>query len=144
MKPTTECAPSSCADPILRITADCPFVDPPLVGRVLAKYQEGGWDHVSSATGATAFKMDGLKFPDGLDVECFGFGVFAQAHAEATVKSDREQGDAGSPGEFLYWDIRAELGWPKVIDAELTAEYGTRDLRDTQFYIAPHDVSADP
>jgi spore coat polysaccharide biosynthesis protein SpsF (cytidylyltransferase family) len=78
------------ADPILRITADCPFVDPELVGRVLADYQLGGADHVSSATGATAFKQGGFKFPDGLDVECFGFAALAKAWGAATAKSDRE------------------------------------------------------
>ena len=31
-----------------------------------------------------------MKFPDGLDVECFGFGVLARAHREATTQSDRE------------------------------------------------------
>ncbi len=78
------------ADPVLRITADCPFVDPELVGRVLAEYQRGGADHVSAATGATAFKQGGAKFPDGLDVECFGFQALARAHREATAQSDRE------------------------------------------------------
>ncbi len=78
------------ADPILRITGDCPFVDPGVVGQVLARYEDGGFDHVSSATGATAFKMDGLKFPDGLDVECFGFAALARAQLEATARSDRE------------------------------------------------------
>lgn len=78
------------ADPILRITADCPFVDPTVVAEVLAQYRAGAGQHVSSATGATAFKMDGLKFPDGLDVECFGFASLERAHREATAPSDRE------------------------------------------------------
>lgn len=54
----------------------------------------------------------------------------------ATVKSEREQGDAGAPDELLHWDIRAGKGWPKTIDAELTAEHGTTTLRGTQFYVA--------
>jgi len=78
------------ADPIIRITADCPFVDPALVGKVLAKYQGGGFDYVSSATGSAAFKDGGWKFPDGLDVEVFGFTAFERAHREATAQSDRE------------------------------------------------------
>lgn len=52
----------------------------------------------------------------------------------ATVKSHNEQGDTGSPGELLHWDIRAGKGWPKSIDAELTAEHATGALGDTQFY----------
>ncbi len=78
------------ADPVLRITADCPFVDAELVGRVLAEFQRGGYDHLSAATGATAFAQEGHKFPDGLDVECFSFAALARAHREASAQSDRE------------------------------------------------------
>jgi spore coat polysaccharide biosynthesis protein SpsF (cytidylyltransferase family) len=78
------------ADPILRITADCPFVDPELVGRVLATYHGGGYDYVAAATGGAAFRSDGNKFPDGLDVECFSLAALRRAHEETKVRSDRE------------------------------------------------------
>lgn len=78
------------ADPILRVTADCPFVDPELVGRVVALYRSGSYDHVGVATGAVAFRHDGPRFPDGLDVECFDRGALQRAHREATERSDRE------------------------------------------------------
>ena len=78
------------ADPVLRITADCPFADPAVIGAVLTKYAAGGYDYVAAATGSVAFYTDGPKFPDGLDVECFSFAVLARAHAEARVRSDRE------------------------------------------------------
>ncbi len=78
------------ADPIVRITADCPFVDPELVGRVLALYRQGGYDYTAAATGCVAFYDQGFKYPDGLDNECFSFAALAQAHREATARSDRE------------------------------------------------------
>src|ERR1041385_6532210 len=78
------------ADPILRITADCPFVDPELVGRVLALYQTGNYDYTAAATGCVAFYDAGNKYPDGLDVECCSFDALDRAHREATVRSDRE------------------------------------------------------
>jgi len=78
------------ADPVLRVTADCPFVDPELVGRVLALFQRGGYDYTAAATGGVAFYDTRPKFPDGLDVECFSFAALARAHREATVRSDRE------------------------------------------------------
>ncbi|MCU1279438.1 MAG: spore coat protein [bacterium] len=78
------------ADPILRVTADCPFVDPELVGRVLELFGRGDYDHVGVATGAVAFGHGGAHFPDGLDVECFSLAAFTRAHTEATERSDRE------------------------------------------------------
>jgi spore coat polysaccharide biosynthesis protein SpsF (cytidylyltransferase family) len=78
------------ADPVLRITADCPFVDPEVVGRVLARFREGGCDYVAAATGGAAFHHNGPKYPDGLDVECFSLAALRRAHAEATARSDRE------------------------------------------------------
>jgi spore coat polysaccharide biosynthesis protein SpsF len=78
------------ADPVLRITADCPFVDPELVGRVLALYQSGGYDYTAAATGCVAFYDAQPRFPDGLDVECFSRAALAIAHRDATVRSDRE------------------------------------------------------
>lgn len=77
-------------DPLLRITGDCPFVDPDLVGRLIELYGGGGYDHVAVATGAGALYLAGGRFPDGLDAECFGFSALARAWSEATEMSDRE------------------------------------------------------
>ena len=77
-------------DPLLRITGDCPFVDPDLVGRLIERYGAGGYDHVAVATGAGALYLAGGRYPDGLDAECFGFSTLERAWREATEKSDRE------------------------------------------------------
>ena len=77
-------------DPILRITADCPFVDPELVGDLLAMYQAGEYDHVGIATGAVAFNYAGARYPDGLDAECIRFAALERAQREARESSDRE------------------------------------------------------
>jgi spore coat polysaccharide biosynthesis protein SpsF len=77
-------------DPVLRITADCPFVDPELVGKLLAMYERGQYDHIGVATGAVAFHDKGAHFPDGLDAECIRLEALARAHREATETSDRE------------------------------------------------------
>ena len=78
------------ADPVMRITGDCPFVDPVVIGRVLELYQSGQYDHVGVATGAGAVFMDGGRFPDGLDTECTRFAALERAWHEATEPSDRE------------------------------------------------------
>jgi spore coat polysaccharide biosynthesis protein SpsF len=49
------------ADHVVRITADCPFTDPAIVGDVLALHEEAGGDYTSNIHPRT--------FPKGLDVE---------------------------------------------------------------------------
>jgi spore coat polysaccharide biosynthesis protein SpsF (cytidylyltransferase family) len=77
-------------DPLVRITGDCPFVDPELVGRLLRFQWEGGYDHAGIATGAGAIFLTEGRFPDGLDAECLRFSALERAWREAEDKRDRE------------------------------------------------------
>ena len=77
-------------DPLVRITGDCPFVDPDLVSSLVGLYQTARYDHVGVATGAGALYLKGGKFPDGLDAECFSFKALEQAWRAATDPLDRE------------------------------------------------------
>lgn len=77
-------------DPLLRITGDCPFVDPGLIVKLLQLFGAGQYDHVGIATGAGAIYLDGCRFPDGLDAECFSFIALEKAWHEAKKQSDRE------------------------------------------------------
>lgn len=65
---------------VVRITSDCPLVDPELVDKAIEKFGEGGFDHVS---------VD-ASFPDGLDAEVFSFDALKKAHQEASLASERE------------------------------------------------------
>jgi len=78
------------ADPLLRITADCPLVDPELVDRLVRMYQQGDWDYVAVAAGTDAQQLPNGRYPDGLDAECLSFAVLKQAWQEATDPLDRE------------------------------------------------------
>lgn len=69
-------------DIIVRITADCPLVDPALVDRVVETLQHEGADYVSNTAPPT--------FPDGLDVEAFTIAALSQAWRDATTAFDRE------------------------------------------------------
>ena len=78
------------ADTVVRITSDCPLIDPALIDRVIAAYEEGGCDYVSNMLPPT--------WPYGMAVEVFGAAALAQAHAEATQAAEREH-----VTPFLYW-----------------------------------------
>ncbi len=70
------------ADVVVRITSDCPLIDPALIDQVIAAYQEGGSDCVSNMLPPT--------WPYGMAVEVFSAAALAQAHAEATQAAERE------------------------------------------------------
>jgi spore coat polysaccharide biosynthesis protein SpsF len=65
---------------IVRLTGDCPLVDPALIDRVVEFFRHGGFDLAATAD----------TFPDGVDVEAMRYDVLEQAWADATKASDRE------------------------------------------------------
>lgn len=77
-------------DPVVRITADCPLVDPALIQELIELYQSGKYDHVGVATGAGAERLQEGRFPDGLDGECFSFAALDRTWRQATDPRDRE------------------------------------------------------
>lgn len=78
------------ATDVLRITADCPLVDPGLIDRLYAFYKLGSYDHAGVATGAGVDSSNVFRFPDGLDSEWFNFQALEKANASATNMLDRE------------------------------------------------------
>ena len=70
------------ADPIIRITGDCPLVDPYLLDKMVEFYLENNYDYVSNTIIPT--------YPDGLDIEVFSFDALSKAFTEAKLKSERE------------------------------------------------------
>jgi len=77
-------------DPIIRITGDCPFVDPEIISKLINMYKTGCYDHVGVATGAGAIFLEGGRYPDGMDAECFSLSALEKAWKEATDHQDRE------------------------------------------------------
>lgn len=69
---------------IVRVTPDCPLLDPGVAGRVLARFLEvrGTLDYVSNTQPPT--------FPDGLDTEVVTFAALERAWREARLASERE------------------------------------------------------
>jgi spore coat polysaccharide biosynthesis protein SpsF len=67
---------------IVRITADCPLVDPGIIDSMLALHQSTGADYTSNEVPPT--------FPVGFDVEVVKTSVLKKVDALATLKSHRE------------------------------------------------------
>lgn len=76
------CAEKFHADPIIRITGDCPLVDPYLIDEMISFYHSHEYDYVSNTLNPT--------YPDGLDVEIFSFKTLQRIEKITTKKSDRE------------------------------------------------------
>ena len=77
-----EAAKANGADTVVRITADCPLIDPAVVDNVVARFQTGDCDYASNVLRCT--------YPEGLDTEVFAFSVLERAWHEAQKPSERE------------------------------------------------------
>ncbi len=75
-------AKASRADVVLRITADCPLLDPAVAGRVLRALLEKKAAYANNVCPPT--------FPDGLDVEAFRFSALEEAWRKARRPVERE------------------------------------------------------
>lgn len=60
---------------IVRLTSDCPMIDPDVTDEVVRKYKSGNCDYVSNC--------DIRSYPDGLDTEVFTFAALKSAHDNA-------------------------------------------------------------
>jgi spore coat polysaccharide biosynthesis protein SpsF len=67
-------------DAVVRITADCPVIDPTIVDEVVKEFLAGGYEY---------YGLSG-EFPDGLDCTVFAFSALERAWREAKLPSERE------------------------------------------------------
>ena len=143
-------------DPLIRITADCPLVDPVLLGALIELYESGAYDHVGVATGAGALFLGGGRYPDGLDAECFSTAALERAWREARSRADREHvtpyiwrhkdrfrcGQLTSPRDYsnLRWTVDTEADFTLIarIYEALSHTNGAFTMEDVLRYLAAH------
>ena len=77
-----QCAKKFNLDNIVRITSDCPLIDPEIVDKVIRKYEIEKFDYVTNTLIRT--------FPIGLDTEIFSFDVLEKTWKNAILPSERE------------------------------------------------------
>ncbi|NLB88285.1 MAG: acylneuraminate cytidylyltransferase [Syntrophomonadaceae bacterium] len=72
------------ADVIVRVTSDCPLIDPDVVNGVIKVYLDNRdkYDYVSNTLTRT--------YPRGMDTEVFSFKVLEEINNKAVTKPDRE------------------------------------------------------
>jgi glutamate-1-semialdehyde 2,1-aminomutase len=75
-------ASASGADVVVRITGDCPLIDPAVVDEVVRHFVQSDVDYASN--------VDPPTFPDGLDVEVFRYAALEHAHRAACEPRERE------------------------------------------------------
>ncbi|WP_068470838.1 cytidylyltransferase domain-containing protein [Candidatus Protochlamydia phocaeensis] len=71
-------------DVIVRVTADCPLIDPDILDHIIAVYLAAfpTYDYVSNGLERT--------YPRGLDVEVFSFAALEKSYREAKEPEERE------------------------------------------------------
>ena len=83
-------ADTSGADPVVRITSDCPLVDPAVIDELLELYAGGSFDYAGVSIGGAARVFGRNGYPDGLDAECVSRAALDRAWSEAIDPADRE------------------------------------------------------
>ena len=77
-----KCAKKNEFSTIVRITGDCPLIDPQIVDLVIEKYKENTFDYVTNCLKRT--------FPYGTEVEIFSFSSLENAYKNAELPSEKE------------------------------------------------------
>lgn len=70
------------ADIVVRMTSDCPLIDPLVVDSVIKMYLNNNFDYVSNTQIRT--------FPRGMDTEVFSFKALERAYKEAKIEYEHE------------------------------------------------------
>lgn len=73
-------------DVVVRITSDCPVIDPKVIDKVISHYQANDYSIITNAGPNVEYRT----YPRGLDVEVFSFEVLENAFSSASEKYQRE------------------------------------------------------
>ena len=77
-------------DIIVRLTADCPVIDPKEIDKTVRFFRENDFDYASN-------NLEPYSFPDGMDTEVCSFEALEKAWKDAAKQSHREH------VTFYFW-----------------------------------------
>jgi spore coat polysaccharide biosynthesis protein SpsF len=106
------------AEHIIRITADCPLIDPMVVQRMIDVYLEKQYEYFSVATGAGVANKDfSGRFPDGLDAEIFSYSLLKNAWEQAISPLHREHVTPfiwQQPDRFKIGNLKSDIDYSNL------------------------------
>lgn len=125
------------ADIVVRVTSDCPLIDPEVSSKIIEFYLENmdKYDYVSNTIDRT--------YPRGLDIEVFSFKALEKTFKEAIIERDKEHVTPyiwDNPDKFklcqyrndidysyLRWTLDTEEDY-LLISTVYKELYGTKDI----------------
>lgn len=107
-------------DYVVRLTSDCPLIDPKVIDDTIQFCIDNGCDYA---------RTDASCFPDGLDTEVFKFSALVRAYKEANLSSEREH---VTP---YIWKNSSAWGGDKFISIKLQNKDGVYDASEYRITI---------
>lgn len=97
------------ADVIVRLTADCPLLNPDVAAKTIRLFHDSGWEFVSNDTRVSGY-------PDGWDVEVFSIAALHRADSHAVDPLDREHVTRWMHANIMNTTLYAPAPWsgPKL------------------------------
>ena len=118
-----QCARKFELDAIVRVTSDCPLIDPQIIDQVIEEFESGNFDYVTNTFPRT--------FPKGLDVEIFSRETLDKMWKNAELPSEREH-----VTQFIFNNNEFRIGNVKN-DVDLSDMRWTLDEKeDLEFLIS--------
>lgn len=111
---------------IVRLTSDCPLIDPDLIDKVINFTVKNDFDYASNTLNPT--------YPDGLDIEVFKFSALKEAFLKTKLKSDLEH---VTP---YIWRNSSFFGKTKFISGSFECENDNSKYRLTVDYIEDFEL----
>lgn len=99
------------AKTIVRLTADCPIIDPKIIDKHIHFYQQHRYDYVSNGPIMT--------YPDGMGVEVFSEQTLRHVYQQATLLSEKEHVTAyiyKHPDQFSLYNFKykQDFSWIRI------------------------------
>ena len=108
-----ECAKQIGATTVVRMTGDCPFVDPHIIDAVIKMFIDDALDYAANTVPPST-----STFPSGSDVEVFTYELLARGHVEVKDLSYREH------VTFYFWrDLLEQIKTKQFSNSEDWSKY---------------------